>query len=486
MSKFSEKEEYLPLKAKYKLLPFKFDRLNSSEYVLTNLAGEFTVIEMEALDKVVNYKLTPEDALYSDLRSRQFIYEPTDKAPIQLLALKVRTKLSRLADFTNLHIFVVTLRCDHSCPYCQVSRQSEDKAAFDMTKDMADKGLDFVFRSPSPALKIEFQGGEPLLNFELVKYIVLEAEKRNESKSRDLAFVIATTLSLLTDEVLEFCKTHRIFLSSSLDGVEELHNTNRPRTGKNSHQKFVEGLDRARLALGYDSVSALMTTTEQSLPQVKSIIDEYLRLGFNGIFLRPLSPYGFAIKTKKYRAYNTDRWLEFYKEGLAYIIELNKNGVRFTEQYTTLILTKMLTSNDPGFVDLMNPAGAGIAAIVINYDGGVYASDESRMLAEMGDQSFRLGHIEHNTYEEIMLSDNLLDALEDTFTLSVPMCSDCAFEPYCGAEPVYHHAVYGDTIGRKPESEFCKRNMAIFKHLIALMRSDASTKQLFLGWANRC
>ena len=486
MSKFHSKEDYLPTEASYKLLPIKFERLNSDEYVLTNMSGEFTVIENADLDKVVNYKLVPEDHLYADLRSRQFIYEPNDKSPVQMLALKVRTKYSRLANFTNLHLFVVTLRCDHSCPYCQVSRQSEDKSSFDMTKEMADKGLDFVFRSPSPALKIEFQGGEPLLNFELVKYIVLEAKKRNESLGRDLAFVIATTLSLLTDEVLDFCKTHNIFLSSSLDGVEALHNANRPRAGKNSHQKFVEGLAKARLKLGFDNVSALMTTTEQSLTQVKSIIDEYLRLGFNGIFLRPLSPYGFAIKTKKYRAYNTERWLEFYKEGLDYIIALNKAGVRFTEHYTSLILTKMLTSNDPGFVDLMNPSGAGIAAIVFNYDGGVYASDESRMLAEMGDDSFRLGHIEKNTYEEMMLSDKLLDALEDTFTLSVPMCSDCAFEPYCGAEPVYHHAVYGDSVARKPESEFCKRNMSIYKHLIELMRSDAETKQIFLGWANRC
>lgn len=486
MSKFEGQDAYLPRSGDYKLLPFRFEKLNEKEYVLTNLAGEFTVIKSLELERVVDYRLTPNDDLYADLRSRHFIYEPNDKAPIELLALKLRTKLSRLADFTNLHIFVVTLRCDHSCPYCQVSRQSEDKAAFDMTREMADKSLDFVFRSPSQALKIEFQGGEPLLNFDLVKYIVLEAKRRNEKANRDLAFVIATTLSLLNDEILEFCKAHKIVLSSSLDGVEELHNRNRPRPGKNSHQKFVEGLGKARLALGYDQVSALMTTTEQSLPQVKEIIDEYLRLGFHDIFLRPLSPYGFAIKTKKYRAYDTQRWLEFYKEGLAYIINLNKQGIPFTEHYTSLILTKMLTSNDPGYVDLMSPAGIGIAVIVFNYDGGVYASDESRMLAEMGDQSFRLGNILENTYEEIMLSDKLLDALEDSFTLSVPMCSDCAFEPYCGAEPVYHHAVYGDSVARKPESEFCKRNMSTFKHLIELMRSDEQTKQLFLGWANRC
>lgn len=486
MSKFQAYENYLPSENSYKLLPFKFERLNDNEYVITNLSGELTIVNESELNRIVEHELKPTEYLYSDLRSKQFIYEPLDKAPLQLLAIKLRTKLSRLTNFTNLHIFVVTLRCDHSCPYCQVSRQSEDRATFDMTTEIADKGIDFVFRSPSPALKIEFQGGEPLLNFDLIKYIVLEAKKRNEFAKRDLAFVIATTLSLLTDEVLAFCKEHRIVLSTSLDGPEKLHNKNRPRPGKNSHQRFIEGLGKARVGLGYDQVSALMTTTEQSLPHVKAIIDEYLRLGFPDIFLRPLSPYGFAIKTKKYRAYNTERWLDFYKEGLAYIIELNKNGIKFSEQYTALILTKMLTCTDPGYVDLMSPAGIGIAAIVINYDGGVYASDESRMLAEMGDQSFRLGKIDENTYEEIMLSDKLLDALEDSFALSVPMCSDCAFEPYCGAEPVYHHAVYGDSVGRKPESEFCKRNMAIFKHLIELMRSDPEAKQIFLGWANRC
>lgn len=185
-----------------------------------------------------------------------------------------------------------------------------------MTTEMADKSLDFVFRSPNPAIKIEFQGGEPLLNFEMVRYIVLEAKKRNVKEGRDLQFVIATTLSLLTDDVLDFCKQHNIVLSSSLDGPMDLHNANRPRPGRDSHQRFEEGLKKARAALGYDQVSALMTTTDKSLPRARDIIDEYLRLGFDSIFLRTLSPYGFAIKTKKFMSYDTERWLELYKEGL--------------------------------------------------------------------------------------------------------------------------------------------------------------------------
>lgn len=485
MSKFKGLESYSTEASSYELLPFKFDRFDDENYIITNLVGEYLLINYDDLEGLVNRKLDINKQLYSKLRSKHFIRLPSEESPIELLALKLRTKLSRLSQFTNLHIFVVTLRCDHSCPYCQVSRQSEDKSSFDMTKEMADKSLDFAFRSPSPAIKIEFQGGEPLLNFELIKYIVDSAENINKIEKRDLAFVIATTLSLVTDEMLDFCKLHKIQLSTSLDGPEGLHNSNRPRPNKDSYQRFISGLERARDRIGYDQISALMTTTELSLDKVREIIDEYLRLGFKGIFLRPLSPYGFAIKTKRFMAYNTERWLAFYKAGLDYIVELNKNGIEFSEYYSSLILKKILSAEESGYVDLMNPAGIGIAAIVFNYDGKVYASDESRMLAEMGDKTFELGDILSDSYEDIILSDKLLDAIEESFTLSAPMCSDCAFEPYCGSEPVYHHAIHKDFLGRKPESEFCKKNMSIFKHLITLMENDSDTRRLFLKWANQ-
>ena len=129
------------------------------------------------------------------------------------------------------------------------------------------------------------------------------------------------------------------------------------------------------------------------------------------------------------------------------------------EHYAATILKKMLTNDDPGYVDLTSPAGIGIGALVYNYDGDVYASDEGRMLAEMGDKTFRLGNLHQDSYEEIMLSEALLAPLDESFTGSVPMCQDCAFEPYCGADPTYHHATEGDYVGRKPTSAFHRRNM---------------------------
>jgi His-Xaa-Ser system radical SAM maturase HxsB len=485
MSKFQEISFYSQKKDQgYKLLPFKFSELDSERYLLTNIAGEFIILEKPLLESFIQHRLEVNDDAYINLRSKQFLLDEHNQIAPDLLALKLRTRYASLADFTALHIFVVSLRCEHSCPYCQVSRQSEDKLTFDMTQAIADKSLELVFKSPSPMIKIEFQGGEPLLNFEIVKYIVLKATQMNLQERKDLDFVIATNLALIDSNILEFCKEYGVHISTSLDGPENLHNQNRPRPGKNSYQKTIEGIQLSREILGKHSVSALMTTTEASLGRVKEIIDEYISVEFNGIFLRHLSPYGFAIKTKTYLAYSTERWLEFYKEGLEYIIDLNRRGVDFREYHACTVLTKMLSSNNPGFVDLMSPSGIGIAAVVYNYDGTVHASDESRMLAEMGDKTFMLGNVLENSYEEIFGSDALLNPIEESFSLSAPMCSDCAYEPYCGSDPVYHHGIHKDFLARKPNSDFCHRNMSIFKYLLLRMDGDPFVRKLFIDWAN--
>ena len=117
--------------------------------------------------------------------------------------------------------------------------------------------------------------------------------------------------------------------------------------------------------------------------------------------MRPLSPYGFAVKTGQAALYDSTRWLEFYKEGLRYILDLNKNGYPIEESYSAIVLRKLLTPQAPGYVDLQSPAGIGISAVVYNYDGDVYASDEGRMLAEMGSERFKLRNVITDTHEAI-------------------------------------------------------------------------------------
>jgi His-Xaa-Ser system radical SAM maturase HxsB len=468
----------------YQLLPFRFIELDE-RFIVANEVGEYELLAPTELTDLVNHALDPRSPTYENLKAKHFLLDTPSEVPIRQLAIKYRTKRSFLRGFTKLHIFVVTLRCDTSCRYCQVSRVSANRSKYDMTEEAASRALDLVFRSPAPAIKIEFQGGEPLLNFDLIKFITEAAEGRNVTVGKDLQFVVTTNLSLITDEILAYLKEHSIWVSTSLDGPASLHNANRPRPDNDAYEKTIHGISRVREVLGRDAVSALMTTTKLSLDHPIEIIDEYVAQGFNHIFLRPLSPYGFAVKTRAKTGYELEHFLSFYKKALDHIIELNRSGQPMVEIYAQILLCKILTPFATGYVDLQSPAGAGIGVAVYNYDGDVYASDESRMLAEMGDKTFRLGNVHQDSYEEIFGGPLLRTLVEASCVESLPGCADCAFQCYCGADPVENFATQGDIVGHRPTSSFCGRNMEIIKHLIRLYEGpDTFVRRLFWSWVH--
>ena len=483
---FFRSAEAFEADTRYRPLPFRFMRWSDDRVFLSNDVGDWSFLPAATFQDFATGQLSRQSPAFADLKAKHFLTDGTSSLPLQLLATKYRTKKAFLDGFTALHLFVVTLRCDHSCPYCQVSRVSEDRNSYDMTRDTAIKAVDFMFRSPSPALKVEFQGGESLLHFEAVRWIVEAVEARNVSEQRDINFVIATNLSQLTDETLDYCAAHAIDLSTSLDGPAFLHNANRPRPGRDSYERVVASLARARARLGHDRVSALMTTTQESLRYPVEIVDEYVAQGFHALFLRNISPYGFAVRTKQSIRYETTAFLDFFKAALAHIIDLNRNGTPMVEVFSQILLRKMLTPFSTGYVDLQSPAGAGLGAVVYNYDGDIYASDEGRMLAEMQDKSFRLGNLHTDRYEAVMGGDRMRTIVEQSCSETLPGCSECAFLPFCGADPVFHWATQGDLVGHRPTSAFCQKNMGIIHHLLDLLTGDdLFTRQLLTSWAVR-
>jgi radical SAM protein with 4Fe4S-binding SPASM domain len=231
-------------------------------------------------------------------------------------------------------------------------------------------------------------------------------------------------------------------------------------------------------------VSALLTTTPLSLNYPEEIVDEYYDRGFRSIFLRPISPYGFALKNNKKNRYNTTEFLSFYKMALNKILQYNLNGEFYREEYATIILKKILTPFPVGYVDLQSPAGMINNVIVFNYDGYIYASDESRMLAEMKDYTFRLGHFDSQSYNDIFYGEKTLELSEAWTNESLPGCADCAFQAYCGADPVFNHATQGNIFGLRPTSAYCERNMEIIRYLIELMDNDRQIEKVFWSWVS--
>ncbi len=464
-------------------MPFNFRKMGDDEYLAVTLAGDFVKLDFQSLQALANKELAPGSDLYMDLRSKGFLFDSLSKYSVELTAIRLRTRMAHVFHLTSLHMFVISLRCDHSCPYCQVSRQNRSaNKMFDMTESTADKALDVVFESPSKNIKIEFQGGEPLLNFDLVKHIVIRANQLNESNRRNLDFIIATNLSLLDEDKLEFCSKYSVGISTSLDGPCDLHNSNRPRPDKDSYQRTVEGIRQCREYLGRDQVSALMTTSPSSLARFREIVDEYLQQGFGGVFLRPISPYGYAVKTKWAEKYSMPEWLAAYTDALNDIFEIHKSGQSFIELFTALVVKRILRPSYTGYVDLQHPTGAGLSAFVYNYDGKVFSSDEGRMLAEMGDSSLCIGDLDEDSFSDLITSDSLVAQVDQSFGYSASRCDQCAYLPYCGSEPTRHHATQGDFMGNKIYSAFCERQMGVINHVFELLEKDDS-RRILEEWA---
>ena len=484
---FSPIEFFRKEDGQYRFLPFRFKRLGNQVF-LSNLIGDSLILDKEEFADFTKKRLSKVSPKYAILRARHFLADD-NKTHEDLLSSELWTKKSFIQGFTKLHIFVLTVRCNSACVYCQASRQDAcSSRSYDMPIETARKHVELMMHSPSPDITVEFQGGEPFLNFDALKEIVLYSEELNKPKNKNLTYVACTNLSLWDNEKIDFCKAHNIQISTSLDGPRDLHNLNRARSNKSAaYDVVVKNIHLAQEALGISSVSALMTTTKDSLKYPTEIVDEYLKNNLGSIFIRALNPYGYAVKTEKSIGYSMEEFIDFYKKSLNYIIHVNKNIQQFPEGYSTLILKKMLTPWPIGFVDLQSPTGNGFSVTVYNYDGDIYASDESRMLYEMGDPMFRLGNAFENTYEEIYLGDAMQLIASVGVAEGLAGCSDCAYVPYCGADPIRHYATQNDAYGNRASSSFCKKNMGIFDYLISLLSgADAETERILWSWIRNC
>ena len=471
---------------KYSILPFQFSYRKDGSVLLVNEAGDFLFADGQEFDLFVRHELPMENELFFLLKSHNFLYHGDDNIYLRKIAARYRSRKTFLREFTMLHMMVITLRCNQKCEYCQVSCAEEDAYKYDMSKEVALKIVDMIFSAPTKYPKIEFQGGEPLLNWEVIETVVLYAEEKAKSLGKKVDFVICTNLTLITDDNILFCKEHNIMLSTSLDGPQGVHDSCRKtRLGEGTHALFKEKLQHCRQLLGHDAVDALMTTSAFSLDHMKEIVDEYIKLGMSGIFIRALNPYGFAAEKSEMLGYSMDKFVEKYFDALNYIFEINKYRF-FPEYFATLLFSRILSPFSTGFVDLQSPAGAGISGAIYDYDGSVFPADEARMLARMGDRHFCLGNVCTDRYEDIFAGTLMKKITASSCIEITPSCAWCAYQSYCGTDPVRNYLETGNELRRMHGSPFCEKNKAIFDGLFDILKhADSKTMDIIWSWINK-
>lgn len=348
-----------------------------------------------------------------------------------------------------------------------------------MDTETAKRAVDLALQSPQKHLNFEFQGGEPLSNFETIKYIV-EYSYENK-KDKYISYNIVTNLTLLNDEMINFIGKYNIGISTSLDGDEEIHNYNRPlANGSKTYETVVKAVEK----LKYRNIpcGAIETTTKKSLSNAIEIVDAYLSLGMSSVFIRPLTPLGMAAARWTEIGYTTEEFLAFYREVMEYIIEKNKQGIFISEGHASIFLSKILLGIGKNYMELRSPCGASIGQIAYYYDGNVFTCDEGRMLAEMGDDTFKIGNVFKDNYDSIIDSKVCQATCKYSILEGLPQCSDCVYLPYCGTCPVINYAFEKDLIMRDAHGNY---RCEIYKGMLDVMFNllqDEENKIIMSNW----
>ena len=392
---------------------------------------------------------------------------------------------------TVLHIVVLTLRCNQNCIYCQASRRKQDDKGYDMSISTARKVVDLIFESPSDDLTIEFQGGEPLLNFNTLKFIVEYSRSKSKDTKKKATITLVSNLLPLTEDMLDFLIKNNVRLCTSLDGPKHIHDYNRPLRGENSHGillekiKLVKSKYRNVKTRKRHKLDAIQTTTNKTLKYPKELVDEYVKNDFDSIFIRPLSPLGIAGTTYKRIGYSSDDFLKFYKEALYYIIDINLGKKQFAEGYAQIFLSKILGEYALNYMDLRSPCGAVIGELAYNYNGEIYTCDEGRMLSEMGDKRFQIGHVNNSKWIDLILHETTGYLCASSCIESIPGCDDCVYSPYCGVCPILNVVEQNNVFGQIPTNTRCRINKGILNILFELIKiNDIKIMKVFRKWVD--
>jgi len=452
--------------------PLRFTDTNDGELLFTDYAGGYFRSTQEFLDRYATGELTTSDQNF--LSDRGHAFEKVSDLSFIGFASRWSGRLNANKDI-NYIILVPTLRCNLSCDYCQVSRVNENAKGFDWD----DKTLSAVLRLlegfGTKEIKVEFQGGEPLLRLNMLR----EVRSFCRSHFETAQFVVCTNLQTVSKYAWDFLSDEDTHISTSLDGTFDVHQQQRTKDNTTTGT-FRTNILKAIETKGVGNVSALPTIDPLSAPEPKILIQTFADLGLHSIFLRPINYQGFARKRYQFDQVN-QFWSGYYRRFIDELIEYNATADEpFEEYYLTHILRRIIQGGHNNHVDLRNPNWLGQDYLVVDFNGVLYPTDEARMITRIGQLDLSIG----NVHSGLDLSK--LDVLNsDASNFFDPDCMNCAYQPYCGVDHIDDLSRYGRVDIPRHLTDHCQKHMSLFDLAFELLYSgDPKVHNSLAAWLN--
>jgi len=306
--------------------------------------------------------------------------------------------------------------CNLACKYCFAEEGEYHGRRALMSFDVGKKALDFLIENSGSRrnLEVDFFGGEPLMNWEVVKQLVEYGRSKEKEYDKKFRFTLTTNGVLLNDEILEFVNKEMANVVLSIDGREQVHNNMRPfRNGKGSYDLIVPKFIKTAESRNQTNYYVRGTFTHYNLDFAKDVL-HLADLGFKQISVEPVV----APPQEDYAIQESDipRLIEEYDYLAKEMLERHKRGEDFNFFHFMIDL-----EGGPCVAKRLSGCGSGTEYLAVTPWGDFYPCHQF-----VGNEEFLLGNVDDG-----IVNTNVRDEFKLCNVYAKDKCRNCFARFYC-------------------------------------------------------
>ncbi|MCC8047676.1 MAG: thioether cross-link-forming SCIFF peptide maturase [Oscillospiraceae bacterium] len=420
-------------------------KLGGYNIVLDVCSGSVHAVDEVAYDMIADYLDTDKSALIAKMRERYSGRDDVTDADLeecysQITALRDAGKLfapdtfeasapklkQKTAGVVKALCLHVAHTCNLNCSYCFASQGKYSGERAVMSYEVGRRALDFLVENSGTRrnLEVDFFGGEPLMNFDVVKSLVAYARSIEKEKNKNFRFTLTTNGVLIDDDVIDFANRECSNIVLSLDGRKEVHDRYRvDYAGRGSWDSIVPKFQRLVEKRGGKNYYMRGTFTHAN-PDFLQDVQTMLDLGFRELSMEPVvaapdDPSALAEE-------DMPIVMEQYEKLAELMLRYNREGDPFTFYHYMIDLT-----GGPCIYKRISGCGSGTEYMAVTPWGDLYPCHQF-----VGDESFKLGDIWQGVTNTALQNDF---AACNVYARSE--CRDCWARLYCSggcAANAYH------------------------------------------------
>ena len=420
-------------------------KLGGYHIVLDVCSGSVHAVDEVAFDLITRFETEKKDALLSDLAQTYKDNPDVTEADLaqcyaEVEALKAAGKLfapdtfepmadtlkAKTSGVIKALCLHVAHTCNLNCSYCFASQGKYKGERALMSLEVGKRALDFLIESSGTRrnLEVDFFGGEPLMNFGMLKELVAYARAREKETGKRFRFTLTTNGVLIDDEVIDFANREMSNVVLSLDGRREIHDRFRvDYNGRGSFDLIVPKFQRLVEARGGKDYYMRGTFTHAN-PDFLRDIETMLELGFDQLSMEPVVCA--AGDPAELTEEDTVTVCRQYEELAELMLRRHKEGRDFTFYHYMIDL-----KGGPCIYKRISGCGSGTEYMAVTPWGDLYPCHQF-----VGDERYRLG--------DIYVGVTGTERQEEFARCNVyarPECRDCWARLYCSggcAANAYH------------------------------------------------